>query len=87
MEVIKAKIMHFFAPDMPKALHMIKQKLGDDAFIFSKKEVNGGIEVEAGYYISEPQPVYQSKNNQIASDSFIENVRKEMSELKQLITR
>lgn len=85
MEVIKAKIMHFFAPDMPKALHMIKQKLGDDAFIFSKKEVNGGIEVEAGYYISEPQPVYQSKNNQIASDSFIENVRKEMSELKQLI--
>ena len=40
-------VKRFVAPDMRRALKMVREELGDDALILSNKSVDGGIEVLA----------------------------------------
>lgn len=42
------KRRRFFAPDMRRALNLVKASLGPQAIIFSHRKVEDGIEVEAG---------------------------------------
>lgn len=39
------KIKRFFAPDVRRAMKMVKEELGDDAVILSNRRVNGGVEI------------------------------------------
>lgn len=41
------KVRRFVAPDMRRALNLVRDELGDDAFILSNKSVADGIEVLA----------------------------------------
>ena len=41
------ELHHFFAPDMRKAIELVKNSLGMDAIILSQKMVTGGIEIQA----------------------------------------
>ncbi len=41
------KIKRFFAPDIRKAMKMVKEELGADAVIMSNRSVDGGVEIVA----------------------------------------
>ncbi len=41
------ELKHFFAADMRSAINMVKKELGPEAIIFSQRNVDGGVEIEA----------------------------------------
>ncbi len=57
------KIKRFFAPDIRKAMAMVKDELGSDAVIMSNRSVDGGVEIVAARDFDE-----QSVHNKLQSD-------------------
>lgn len=55
------EVKRFKAPDMHRALQMVRETLGDDAIILSNKKIPGGIEVAAAYDESASAPVQNRK--------------------------
>lgn len=58
------KIKRFFAPDIRKAMKMVKQELGSDAVIMSNRSVDGGVEIVAARDFDE-QAVHKTLQQQI----------------------
>jgi flagellar biosynthesis protein FlhF len=57
------KIKRFFAPDIRKAMAMVKEELGSDAVIMSNRSVDGGVEIVAARDFDE-----QAVHNKLQSD-------------------
>ncbi len=56
------KRKRFFAPDMRRALSLVKASLGSQAIIFGHRKVDNGVEIEAGFEI-EHLPALQADTN------------------------
>ncbi len=59
------KIKRFFAPDIRKAMRMVKDELGADAVIMSNRSVDDGVEIVAARDFDE-QELHRSMKNQQA---------------------
>ncbi len=57
------KIKRFFAPDIRKAMKMVKEELGADAVIMSNRSVDGGVEIVAARDFDE-QVIHSKLKNQ-----------------------
>ncbi len=57
------KIKRFFAPDIRKAMAMVKEELGSDAVIMSNRSVDDGVEIVAARDFDE-----QAVHNKFQSD-------------------
>jgi flagellar biosynthesis protein FlhF len=59
------KIKRFFAPDIRKAMKMVKEELGADAVIMSNRSVDGGVEIVAARDFDE-QAIHNNLKKQAA---------------------